>query len=182
VRDVVDPLDKLDFRLRQLYINYLESQKSEKESISEYLVSECVAAKGGKLSEFSHKYNLSIRFIRLQNDLSIIDNLDFKTMWNEVQGFAQGVIRLSDLERIVFHPNIVRLEYDNALESHYNHSVSNTKARSDTLASIGTNCLWDIDPFSDRLAVTNLATNDQIDMDDDAHATTSTCNESTIDR
>src|SRR5713226_6169792 len=126
-----DPLDKLDSALRDIYTTYRESQAG---------IAAAAAATGGP--EGSPGYNLVLRY---KGNLSEIEALGFRTAWNELPGFAHGVLHLDDLERVASDPNVISLVYGSAPKLHLDTSVPYIRARADTPADIGTKGLWQVD-------------------------------------
>ena len=135
------PSDKLDLALWRLYSTYLESQHSS------------AAAGGAGPADGSPGYNLTLRY---QDSLAEIEALGFHTTWNEIDGFAHGTVHLKDLERIASHPNVISLSYGSAPDIRLDQSAADIKARSDTVAHIGSNGLWHVDPTTGAVAPSSL--------------------------
>jgi subtilisin family serine protease len=140
---VSGPLDKLDSALWRIFNEYRESQHPSR------------AARTVGPAAPSPAYSLTLRY---QGSLTEIEALGFRTTESEFEGFAHGTVQLDDLERIAAHPNVLSLSYGSAPELHLDHSAPDIRARSDTVAHIGTNGVWHVEPSTGAVAPASLAT------------------------
>ena len=135
-----DPMDKLDYSLRQIYSRFLQSRQT---------IPPKDAPRDAGLPP---RYHLSLRY---EGNLSEIENQGFTTTWKEYYGLAHGLLLLDDLERVVSHPGVISLEYGTRLEQSLHASAPDIRARASSPSNVGTNGVWFVDPTNGTLSGTS---------------------------
>ena len=137
-----DPMDKLDYSLRQIYSRFLQSRQT---------IPPKVAPRNAGLPP---GYHLTLRY---EGILSEIESQGFTTTWKEYSGLAHGILHLNDLERVVSQPGVISLEYGTRHELSLDASAPDIRARASSPSNVGTNGVWFVDPTSGNLSGTSVA-------------------------
>jgi len=107
--------DKLDSGLTSVYLNYLRVREGGAEAVAR--VHSAVAG-GGRL-------NVTMRYT---GDLSAIEAIGFRTLWNHGQGRVGGTLDLSNLEQLAAHPGVLKLSFGTRPKPMLDKSVPQIRA------------------------------------------------------
>ncbi len=128
-------MGKFDSELQILYARYLEVREKGQDT---------EPGNDFDLSDDS-KYYLTLQY---SGDLAEIERLGYKTTWNEMEGLANGRVRLIDLEAVASHPNVIHLEHGGEPDIFLDESAIDIRAKVKNQSDIGTTGLWYVDPIS----------------------------------